>query len=109
MISAGAFFSGGMDSTETEQNTTQSKEENNDAGDPSSNDCGSERDSNVPHGPAGTQVWAGPPSDVSPPGMVPQPLQHSTQPGMVDPLSYRYNVQSFTFTNTFLTLIICLL
>eukprot|EP00064_Thunnus_orientalis_P009628 superscaffoldBa00001234_g9653 len=80
-----------MDSTETEQNTTQSKEENNDADDPSSNDCGSERDSNVPHGPAGTQVWAGPPSDVSPPGMVPQPLQHSTQPGMVDPLSYRFH------------------
>ncbi|XP_067444769.1 spexin prohormone 2 isoform X1 [Thunnus thynnus] len=80
-----------MDSTETEQNTAQSKEENNDADDPSSNDCGSERDSNVPHGPAGTQVWAGPPSDVSPPGMVPQPLQHSTQPGMVDPLSYRFH------------------
>lgn len=96
MISTGAFFSGRMESPETELNTTHSKEENTDAD--SSKDCGSERHSNVPHCPAGAQVWTGTPSDITLPGMVPHPLQQPTQPGVVDPLSYRYNVHSFIFT-----------
>ncbi|KAM7396117.1 hypothetical protein PAMP_019185 [Pampus punctatissimus] len=49
-----------------------------------------ERDRDVPCDPAGSQLWAGPPSDVSLPGMAP----HPTQPGMVDSLSYRFHSQS---------------
>ncbi|CAK6966429.1 spexin prohormone 2 isoform X2 [Scomber scombrus] len=75
-----------MDNTLTELNTTQSTEEHLNAEDPCLKD--SERNNN---GPAGTQVWTGPPSDVSMPGIVPHPLQHPTQPGMVDPLSYRFS------------------
>ncbi|XP_073327535.1 uncharacterized protein [Pagrus major] len=69
------FHAGGKNSPMKELNTTLS---------------GSERDSNVHHGPAGTYVWAGPPSHVSLPGVIPDPYQNTIQQGMVDSLNLRF-------------------
>ncbi|XP_026166961.1 spexin prohormone 2 [Mastacembelus armatus] len=72
----------------TEMSTTRSSEEYIY---PTSNDGGSEIDSNVNvhPDPAATPFWAEPPSDVSLSGIVPYPQQHIIQPESVDPLNLR--------------------
>ncbi|XP_056243081.1 uncharacterized protein LOC130176169 [Seriola aureovittata] len=78
-----------MNSPTVELNTTQSKQEHG-SDNPSSKDCGSEKDSDIHPGSAGAPFWAGPPSDANVPLILPHPQQHTIQPGMVDPLSLRF-------------------
>lgn len=84
MIETGAVLAGGMNGFMVEVDTTQNKREYIDTDDHSSKE---KKDSNVQPGSAGTPVWAESPPDVSLPGV---------QPGMVDPLTLRYTVHSFT-------------
>lgn len=88
MITTGAFQAGEMNSPMTELNTTQRKQEYIDTN-PSTKYCVTGKDINVHPGSAGTPIWPGPPSDANLPGVVPHPQQHTIQPGMVDPLSFR--------------------
>lgn len=100
MIIVGVFHTGRMNRPITKLKTTQSKQEYIETDDPSSKDCGS-GERNVHSGPTGIAFWEGPPSDVSPPEIVPHHDQHTIQPGMVDPLSLRYTSNSFTIFESF--------
>lgn len=81
-----------MNSPKTEKPAPEREKINITAEHLSSKDWGPEKDSNAHHSAASSQAWAERPPEVCLPGVVLYSYQHPTAPGIVDPLSYWYNV-----------------
>ncbi|XP_013770716.1 spexin prohormone 2 isoform X3 [Pundamilia nyererei] len=73
----------------------QYNEEHDDTADSSSKGCCSERLNNVCPISIEIPIWSGPTSNISLPGIVPNPHHHTVQSEMLDPLNLRYHIDSF--------------
>nr|XP_014269985.1 tesmin isoform X5 [Maylandia zebra] len=91
MVSSGSFR---MNSPATELQP-QYNEEHDDTADSSSKGCCSERLNNVCPISIEIPIWSGPTSNISLPGIVPNPHHHTVQSEMLDPLNLRYHIDSF--------------
>lgn len=94
LIKTGASHSARMNSPMMELHSTQYKQDHVYTADSSSKSCSSEKDSNVYPVSTETPVWSWTASNISVPGIVPNP-QHTIQSEMLDSLSLRYHTHSF--------------